>query len=75
MTPHANRLQQAIRDRVLEVMNTESAFECAKGFLRYETLRKLNIPELTDLHRRNLHGERFDDMVDELITGLNRTDA
>ena len=39
------------------------------GFLRYEALRKLNIVEFAALYTRNLAGENFDSMVDELIGG------
>lgn len=41
--------------------------ELAIGFLRYEALRKLTPAQYADLHKRNLKGERFDDMVDALV--------
>lgn len=44
-----------------------SASELALGYLRYEALRKLGPAAYKELHRRNLAGERFDDMVDELV--------
>lgn len=37
------------------------------GYLRYEALRKLHASEYTKLCTRNCEGERFDDMVDDLI--------
>lgn len=40
----------------------------ALGFLRYEALRKLNPRQFAEIHKRNLNGERFDDMIDQLIT-------
>jgi|DEB3_MinimDraft_2_1074329.scaffolds.fasta_scaffold13659_2 hypothetical protein len=39
--------------------------ELALGFLRYETLRRMNPNQFKELHQRNLAGERFDDMVTE----------
>lgn len=39
----------------------------ALGYLRYEALRKLNPRDFVDLRARNLHGENFDEMVDELV--------
>jgi len=39
----------------------------AAGYLRYETLRKLKPLQFEELHRRNLAGENFDDMVTELV--------
>lgn len=44
-----------------------SEIELRQGFLRYEALRKLTPRQFADLHKRNMAGERFDDMVDELI--------
>ena len=41
--------------------------ELALGYLRYEALRKLNCHEVEDLHKRNMYGDNFDDMVDELV--------
>lgn len=39
----------------------------AAGYLRYEALRKLKPLQFEELHRRNLAGENFDDMVTELV--------
>ena len=41
--------------------------ELALGYLRYEAVRKLSARGFADLCARNLKGERFDDMVDELV--------
>jgi hypothetical protein len=49
-----------------------SSEELAIGWLRYEALRKLTPQKYTELHRRNMAGERFDDMVDELVADLGR---
>ena len=37
------------------------------GALRYEALRKLNPRQYAELHKRNMDGENFDDMVDALM--------
>lgn len=49
-----------------------SSDELAIGWLRYEALRKLTPSKFADLHKRNINGERFDDMVDELVAELGR---
>ena len=41
--------------------------ELALGHLRYEALRKLNRREFVELCERNVAGEFFDDMVDEIV--------
>ncbi len=41
--------------------------ELVLGYLRYEALRKLSPRQYGELHKRNLKGENFDGMVDELI--------
>ena len=37
------------------------------GWMRYERLRKIKPRQFKELHKRNLAGENFDDMVDQLI--------
>ena len=37
------------------------------GFERYEKARKLNPAQWAALHKRNLDGEFFDDMIDALM--------
>ena len=44
---------------------TEQAKHLA-GWQRYEKVRKLNLVEIAELYKRNLKGERLDDMVDAL---------
>jgi len=39
--------------------------ELALGFLRYEALRRMNPNQFKEIHKRNLAGERFDDIVTE----------
>lgn len=45
--------------------------ELALGFLQYEALRKLNPREFSELYERNLRGEKFDDMVKEMVVKTN----
>jgi hypothetical protein len=47
---------------------TRHTYTCAyTGYRRYEAIRKLNPQQFAELYARNLKGERFDDLVDELI--------
>jgi len=41
--------------------------ELALGWMRYETLRKLSPRAFSEINRRNLAGERFDDMITEAL--------
>jgi hypothetical protein len=43
--------------------------ELALGYLRYEALRKLSPREFVAINRRNLEGERFDDIVTAFVVG------
>ena len=43
--------------------------ELAIGYMRYETLRKLNNRKFAYLNKLNLEGRNFDDMVDEIAAG------
>ena len=49
-----------------------SVDELAIGWMRYKALRALTPREFAVLTQRNLAGERFDDMVDELVADLGR---
>ena len=49
------------------VLVEEGGLPCARGYLRYEEMRKLSPLKISELHMRNLNGERWDDMIDELI--------
>ena len=44
--------------------------EAAIGLFRYEALRICNVNQFSNLFYRNIHGERFDDMVDELVNDM-----
>ena len=62
--------QQARYNEVIcQAMDSHNSAELAIGFIRYEALRKLNARQFAELSARNRQGERFDDMVDGLITG------
>jgi hypothetical protein len=50
-----------------KVFNEKSLTEVARGWLRYEAIRKLNPRQFDELYRRNLAGENFDAMVDQLL--------
>lgn len=56
------KLKKIIKD----IEKTHTSGELALGFIRYETLRKLNPRQFAELHKRNLAGEFFDGMVDQL---------
>ena len=49
-----------------------SVDELAIGWMRYKAIRALTPLKFTDLVRRNLAGERFDDMVDAMVADLGR---
>lgn len=59
------KLDKLCTDLVIDT----SSIELAHGFLRYEALRKLNASQFKMLCRRNLKGEWFDGMVDQLVLG------
>ena len=62
MTHHQNlELFRLIRNLSVDIDTM------ARGYLRYEALRKLNVTQFGSLVSRNLAGENFDGMVDELI--------
>lgn len=42
--------------------------ELALGYLRYEAVRRMNPRTFGELHRRNLSGSFFDDLVDEILS-------
>lgn len=56
-----------IYKKAIAVFDDLGAYECARGYLRYEEMRKLSPLKISELHMRNLNGERWDDMIDELI--------
>ena len=59
-----------------KVFNERNPTELAMGWLRYEAIRKLNPRQFDELYRRNIAGENFDTMVDQLFwKKLNETVA
>jgi hypothetical protein len=65
-----NEQDKAIYRKAVETCQREheqSPQLLAIGWLRYEALRSLQPRQHAELHRRNLAGERFDDMVDALV--------
>ena len=67
VSPSADKIQQKMRPLVLHTINTEGDYERAKGWLRYEVLRTMDIRRFTELVDRNIAGENFDEMVDQII--------
>ncbi len=60
-------MNETLEHKVEKVLYTCQSKELALGYLRYEALRKLNPRQFKEIHLRNIKGERFDDMVDNLI--------
>ena len=63
---------KTIEDLVREVKGDgkasgKSTDELALGHLRYEAIRKVSPRYFTELHKRNINGENFDQMVDVLV--------
>lgn len=52
--------------------NEENFDEYKKGHSRYEALRRCSIAQFTELHLRNIAGENYDAMVDELVNKSNK---
>ena len=50
-----------------EIKRWHNMLELARGFMRYEALRKLNARQYAELMDRCYKGEAFDDLVDELV--------
>jgi hypothetical protein len=53
-------MEQLIKDTLC----SHTAPDLARGYLRYEALRKLTPHGYAQLNERNIKGERFDDMVE-----------
>lgn len=67
MTNEQSKVQQQIRPLVLDAIDRVGQYESAKGWLRYEKMRTLNIQQLAELQRKNLEGTSWDDLIDQLI--------
>lgn len=61
------RLQRELATAHADASHYASAAEdMRQQASRYERLRRLNPHQFAELHRRNLAGERFDDLVDAI---------
>lgn len=52
---------------IIDTAEEMSVTNLALGFLRYEAMRKLSPNALAELNKRNIRGEWFDDMIDQLV--------
>ena len=61
--------QQAKKNELLkQKYKLRSSFELAEGYLRYEALRKLNVPQFQALFLAHIACDKsFDELVDELV--------
>jgi len=55
------------------VVSNHTPEELALGYLRYEAVRKMSARTFGELCKRNLDGERFDDLVTDAIESWNET--
>ena len=67
--------QQRLEIKIVFQNQKQCYTESIVGSLRYETLRKLTPRQYTELHKRNMAGENFDEMVDALMLPDVVTDA
>jgi hypothetical protein len=49
--------------------------ELALGYLRYETLRRVDPRTFAEMHRRNLAGELFDEIVTEALLSWESSES
>lgn len=53
-------------DRLVEmIVANHTPKELALGYLRYETVRRLSPRHFGELHKLNLSGQIFDDLIDQ----------
>ncbi len=64
-------IQQKLTRKIINAERCVASYSLAKGYLRYEAMRKLDLRTLHELHGRNMQGERWDDMIDALIVNEN----
>ena len=68
MTPTQAKRQQQMRPLVLKTIDTESTYEMAKAFLRYQKLVSLTPEQRRSLaEMERMAGVSLDDQLDELI--------
>ena len=64
---------KTITELIEEQLNIQP-FWNAKDAVRYDAVRRLTPDQFTELHKRNLEGENFDGMVEQLaVAHANRT--
>lgn len=59
--------KQTLQRKASAAMESNNIAELTQGYLRYEALRKLTITQFENLCIRNVNGENFDEMVDQLV--------
>ena len=65
--PLYNSQQEELQFKTTLALFEVKAAEWLQGYLRYEILRKCNPSDYAKLWERSLKGERFDDLVDEML--------
>ena len=65
---------KTITDIAKHIWDSSSKISVAKDAVRYDAVRRLTPDQFTELHKRNLEGENFDGMVEQLaVAHANRT--
>jgi cobalamin biosynthesis protein CobT len=59
--------KQTLQRKASSAMESKNIAELTQGYLRCEALRRLTITQFENLCIRNVNGENFDDMVDQLV--------
>ena len=62
-------MKAIIEKAIWKVRHRIKNHDVCLGYLRYEAVRKLNAADFAQIHMRNISGENFDTMIDELIGG------
>lgn len=61
-------MNEKLGRKIYKVIQDYPDEELALGFLRYETLRKFNLRQFADLHKKNINSEViFDEEIDKMI--------
>lgn len=63
--------QELLKSLVQICISDHTPEELALGWLRYEAVRKMSPRQFGEVHKRNLSGEFFDDIVTEAVLGIN----
>lgn len=59
--------KQTLQRKASAAMESKNIAELTQGYLRYEALRKIGVSHFRELQQRNLAGENFDEMIDQLV--------